>query len=501
MAPSSLATLTDLPHELLSHIIDPLDGELIYTLSRTCKTLHFLALPVFLRRNGILNIPEIPDLLRISNSSREGLGALQTALFAGNFRCIQCYLTEDVDRLFYDIRALQGFLAGLPSINSFTLGYYPRTSGDTIESAIRDAKLDMQKWSTEFSALMDVALQKSCRSFYVFGGDKLFANSHAPTPWKTLPQKALSIFSKTRNLAEHIHPLTAFECPSIRIRSLMFLHPQLFHWTQFTLQRRGRALKDLEFDVVVGSSTWHQLLPTLVLPSLSNFTLTSNRRVKGKGVALKDVEVFLRSNASIGSLSLTGIIIPKPTPQLSKPILPDLHTLDAPPEFITWIFSCKVTLRNLKDVTIKSVSGEFDYQQLDEALKVIALFSQTGALRLSLHFSKTKCHEWMLQHVSNSMSSSGSVIESLTMVTDLDIQCKYWMRLDDTDEPVMQLLPQFLALFSHSEKINFGEQLCFPWNNDLRGCKDLLKEILSLCPRLKTVSVNSQAIDLAYLDV
>ena len=61
------------------------------------------------------------------------------------------------------------------------------------------------------------------------------------------------------------------------------------------------------------------------------------------------------------------------------------------------------------------------------------------------------------------MSPSGSIIKSLTMVTDLNIQTKYWMRLDDTDEPVVQLLPQFLALFRHLEKINFGEQPCSPW--------------------------------------
>lgn len=42
------------------------------------------------------------------------------------------------------------------------------------------------------------------------------------------------------------------------------------------------------------------------------------------------------------------------------------------------------------------------------------------------------------------------------MVTYLNIQTKYWMRLDDTDDPIVQLLPQFLALFSHSEKINPG---------------------------------------------
>lgn len=61
-----------------------------------------------------------------------------------------------------------------------------------------------------------------------------------------------------------------------------------------------------------------------------------------------------------------------------------------------------------------------------------------------------------MQHISNSMSPSGSIIESLTMVTYLNIQTKYWMRLDDTDDPIVQLLPQFLALFSHSEKINPG---------------------------------------------
>lgn len=151
---------------------------------------------------------------------------------------------------------------------------------------------------------------------------------------------------------------------------------------------------------------------------------------------------------------------------------------------------------------IESVSGKFDYQQLDEALKSIALSPRTGALRLSLNWvSNTEFHEWMLQHISNSMSPSGSIIENLTMVTDLNIQTRYWMRLDDTDDPIVQLLPQFLALFSHSEKINLEGQLCSPPGTDLKGCKDVLKEILSLCPRLRTMSVNSNAIDLACLGV
>ncbi|KIJ99317.1 hypothetical protein K443DRAFT_680042 [Laccaria amethystina LaAM-08-1] len=520
MVPSNLATLTDLPHELLTQIIYPLDTESIYTLAKTCKTLHFFALPLFLSRNGIYIRTQLPEYLSMLCPSKEGLIALETSLLATNLRNIQysgC-TTDDANRLFYDIRALRRLLARLPSLHAFTWAHYPSSSNVV---APNDAKPDMQRWSTEFSTLVDTALQKSCQDLFISGGDTLFTLSSdqrnlqelpAPKSWKflsyTTRRKVLSIFSKTENQPLPPCPPPAPQCASFCIMSSMLLHPQLLCWFRFTLQANAGAMTRLALNkVVVSSSTWHQLLPALTLPALYNFELNSgDQLVDGMGVALEDIETFLRCNPSIAMLTLSGIIIPDTTPRLRKPILPKLRIIDAHPKFIAWILCCKVPqFRPLGAVTTTAKSGEFDYDQFDEALTAIALYSCTNALRLGLNFSsKTGAHEWIQKHISNSTTAQGSVggcLANLAMVTDLTLYTKFWMRLDDGDEPIVQLLPQFLALFSSLERVDFAEQPFSARQIDLKGCKNLLKKIMSVCPRLKSVLVNYGPIDLTYLDV
>jgi hypothetical protein len=520
MMPPNLATLTDLPHELLTQIIYPLDTESIYTLAKTSKTLHFFALPLFLSRNNISIRTQLPEHVSMSFPSKEGLIALETSLLATNLRNIQySCATDDADRLFYDIRALRRLLARLPSLHAFTWAHYPSSSNVV---APNDAKPDMQRWSTEFSTLVDTALQKSCQNLSIFGGDTLFKLSSdqrnlqelpAPKSWKflsyTARRKVLSIFSKTENQPLPPCPSPTPQCASFYIASSMLLHPQLRRWFQSTLQANAGAMTRLALNgVVISSSTWHQLLPTLSLPELYNFELNSgDQLVNGMGVALNDIETFLRRNPSIEMLTLFGIIIPDTTPQLRKPILPKLCIIDAHPKFIAWILCCKAPqFRPLRGVTLSAKSGEFDYDQFDEALTAIALYSCTNALPLGLNFSsKTGVHEWIQKHISNCAAAQGSIgrcIGNLAMVTDLTFHTKFWMTLDDGNEPIVQLLPQFLALFSSLERVNFAEQ---PFSArqpiDLKGCKDLLKKIMSLCPRLKSVLVNYSPIDLTYLDV
>ena len=518
MLPSNLAVLTDLPHELLTQIIYPLDTESIYALAKTCKILHFFALPLFLSRNSIHIRRQLPEYVSMSCPSKEGLIALATSLLATNLRNIQygC-TTNDADRLFYDIRVLRRLLARLPSLHSFTWAHYPSSINLV---APNDAKLDMQKWSTEFSAFVDAALQKSCKDLCIRGSDTLFLPSSdqpnlqelpAPKSWKFLANtarwKMLSIFSKTKNQPLPPCPLPAPPCASFYITSSMLLHPQLLRWFQSTLQANAGAMTRLAFNkVVVSSATWHKLLSTLNLPALYSFELNSgDHLVDGKGMALEDIETFLRCNPSIALLNLSGIIIPDTTPQLRKPILPKLCIVNAHPKFIAWILCCKVPqFRPLAAVTLIAESGEFDYNQFDEALAAIALYSDTNTLHLGLNFSsKAGVHEWIQKHISNSTAAQGSVnrfMANLTMVTNLTLYTKFWMALNDGEEPLVQLLPQFLALFSGLEKVDFGEQPCSAQQIDLKGCKDMLKKIMSLCPRLKAVSVNYGSIDLTYLD-
>ena len=299
MSPPSLAQLTELPHELLSQIINPLDDESIYAFAQTCKIFHFFALPLVLSRNGIRFIG--PDVVSITGPSKEGLSALQTSLFASSLESVHFYPHAEERRLFSDFRTLQKLLLRLPLISSLTLSYpsYP----DIVDSGFQGALFGMQKWSVELAALMDTALHKSCRNLHISGGDNLFADPddldsqekpalNFKTLSATASRKIYSFCSRITHLPKTSHSPSRFRLSSLYIGSSMLLHPYLFRWTQTRLQANSRSLTNLRFHDV-RSSAWHRLLATLTLPSLCLFDIvTTHQIVRGSGVALGDMHSF-----------------------------------------------------------------------------------------------------------------------------------------------------------------------------------------------------------------
>ena len=99
------------------------------------------------------------------------------------------------------------------------------------------------------------------------------------------------------------------------------------------------------------------------------------------------------------------------------------------------------------------------------------------------------------------MTPLGSIITHLGGITYLTIHTNYRMMLDDGNDPMVQLLPQFLALFSSLKKVNLNQQLCVAQRANLKGCKDVFKKILSACPGVKSILINFAVIDLAFLEV
>ena len=87
MPPPAIVELTELPHELLVQIINPLDDESICVLAKTCRTLHFVAPPLFLSRYGVCILP--PNCVSITCPSTEALTVLQASLFMENVKNIQ----------------------------------------------------------------------------------------------------------------------------------------------------------------------------------------------------------------------------------------------------------------------------------------------------------------------------------------------------------------------------------------------------------------------------
>ena len=287
----------------------------------------------------------------------------------------------------------------------------------------------------------------------------------------------------------------------------MLLHPYLFRWTQTRLQANSRSLTHLRFHDV-RSSAWHQLLATLTLPSLCLFDIvTTHQIVGGSGVALGDMHIFLGRHPSIKVLNLSGINFPKPTPKLRNTILPRLHVVGIHPKIIAWLLrGTAAHFNKLKVITIASEPGDFGYDQIDEALEALALCSEMDAIHLGLNFvSKTGLHKWIEKHLSKLTAPSDRIVGSirnLTRVTDLTVRTRCWMRMDDGDEPVVQIFPQFLALFPSLEKVDFAEQL-FPSQDIIfqNRRRYFLRKVVSVCPKLKAVSVNTKTIDLTDLGV
>ena len=119
--------------------------------------------------------------------------------------------------------------------------------------------------------------------------------------------------------------------------------------------------------------------------------------------------------------------------------------------------------------------------------------------------SKIGLHKWIEKRLSKPTAPSDRIVGSirnLTRVTDLTVRTRYWMSMDDGDEPVVQVFLQFLALFPSLEKADFAEQL-FPYQDVIfrNRCKYFLRKVVSVCPKLKAVSVNFKTIDLTDFGV
>ena len=84
--PPTIVELTKLPPKLLVQITNPLDDESICALAKTCRTLHFVALPLFLSRYGVCILP--PNCVSITCPSKEALSVLQASLFMEHIKKI-----------------------------------------------------------------------------------------------------------------------------------------------------------------------------------------------------------------------------------------------------------------------------------------------------------------------------------------------------------------------------------------------------------------------------
>ena len=167
---NTVATLCDLPVEILLGIIQHLDNPALLSLGRTCRCVHTLALDTLFFNNNIRDPKS--GWLTAYETPVETLPALRIALFIHKLDQLQYYFNPPFERMLEEVRDLRALISRMPTIGTVKLHFFvvDRHFGG-VGGKIQT--LDQEVWKKEFQGLLDVALEKGCYELYVEGGAAL----------------------------------------------------------------------------------------------------------------------------------------------------------------------------------------------------------------------------------------------------------------------------------------------------------------------------------------
>jgi len=167
-----LATLPDLPNELLLIVIRELDNESLFNLGLTCQRMNTIALNHFFSKNNIQDpargyfLPESCDL------PIQTIPALRSALFVHHLRSFDFVLNPGAKNMRDEVADLFVLAARLHSIKTFKLSFrhIDDQSFHFKGILVLDAANDIMTWYKSVTGLLDNVLDKSCDNLHVEGG-------------------------------------------------------------------------------------------------------------------------------------------------------------------------------------------------------------------------------------------------------------------------------------------------------------------------------------------
>ncbi|KAJ7039032.1 hypothetical protein C8F04DRAFT_1086885 [Mycena alexandri] len=165
-------SLLSLPNELLIAIFENTKFPVDYlcTLAVLCRRLHFIALPIYFARNGMLE-PSKSAFIPLAKDGQDMLAALNMALFISSMEEITCVLPHpsctSIFPLLPHLRRLRKFISRIPSVKRVTLQLDARNS--MCNAAGDDEAL--RAWSSTLGGLLNVVIEKGCTELTVrYGG-------------------------------------------------------------------------------------------------------------------------------------------------------------------------------------------------------------------------------------------------------------------------------------------------------------------------------------------
>ncbi|KAK7007825.1 hypothetical protein R3P38DRAFT_3026313 [Favolaschia claudopus] len=320
-----LASLMDLPEELLLHIFEQsiFPPESLYYMALLNRRLHFPALSVYFSRHGIdlatksVTIHAKP----IAIGWPDSLSALRIYLCLDSLdlQDITCVLPHpscaSTRQIVAHMNRLQCFMSRLSSVKTVKLEF-----GDDhwelsmcLSTGTDEA---LGNWALEFGGLLNCTVTKGCESFTLVNGtymaqtyDLVLSNSLIPR-WmrRIFPARATSASNSKFRRSSTQGTITIrlpavtqrIQLKSLTIHSATLLLPPGLDWTLSAL--RQSRLTSLALSIPLprlGNDTliWQHILP-LVASAAPHLTSLSIKRVQGE-----DADIFLAFAARLAYLT------------------------------------------------------------------------------------------------------------------------------------------------------------------------------------------------------
>ncbi|KAG6876653.1 hypothetical protein C0993_001448 [Termitomyces sp. T159_Od127] len=287
------SSLLSLSTELVLLILGLSSNPTLIAIAKTCRRLHYLALPIYLARYGIASSPA-PRSFALRDKALRALPGLSAAVFITSADDLWCKFQGPEEFYFQrGVRDLHAFVHGLSSVSrvSLDVGNIDTRWIDGLATAVSDA------WKPTFIRMLDAALERGCTSLTVAHGHFLVASSFERP--QVVPERTFLglSFPPRRKRLSSARVLPGNTLASFNIHSNMLLAQPFYDWTLRTLH--ANPITSLSLRVPgLAQDTWPLVLGAITLPSLASFSAES------LDIAFPTLLLFLRRHPTISALTL-----------------------------------------------------------------------------------------------------------------------------------------------------------------------------------------------------
>ncbi|TFK63622.1 hypothetical protein BDN72DRAFT_847412 [Pluteus cervinus] len=185
-----MASLTDLPTEVLELVYEDLDTRALYLVSQLSRHLHYTALSrLFCRlklyedgilKDGVFTITPTKPSSGIDRKTI--LAAVRSALFIENIHTYHVGVVADIEDAFVDLRGVRGIIKAMKRCTKVELSLLSLANGlatnksscSRSSTTVGQTKtIDVEKWRDVLLELLEGALEKGCRDFQLLNGGTL----------------------------------------------------------------------------------------------------------------------------------------------------------------------------------------------------------------------------------------------------------------------------------------------------------------------------------------